>query len=301
MAMTKPTVPPEVVLNVLVSLLGPVTGLRRLTEGMESQAFSFRREGQDFVIRINRNMDGFLKDRFAHDRFATGTRPIPEVIDIGPFVADYAYCVSRLCPGITLQEMPPDALPAILVPTADVLAAIAASNLEGTSGFGPWDSKGRGRYDTWREFVLDIPEPGDVASGMVTDLVPSDRLRSYVGEIRHYANAYPEERQLIHGDFGSNNVLTDGRGITGVIDWSESMYGDPLYDIANVFFWRTWLPCMEAQARYFEQTGTLTADTRNRLRCYALRIGLMELIGTSSATVAQWATTRCDQILAGQI
>jgi aminoglycoside phosphotransferase (APT) family kinase protein len=39
----------------------------------------------------------------------------------------------------------------------------------------------------------------------------------------------------VHGDFGSNNVLADGEHITGVVDWSEAMIGDPLYDVANIF------------------------------------------------------------------
>ncbi len=39
----------------------------------------------------------------------------------------------------------------------------------------------------------------------------------------------------MHGDFGSNNVLADGTVTTGVIDWGEAMFGDPRYDIANIF------------------------------------------------------------------
>ena len=46
----------------------------------------------------------------------------------------------------------------------------------------------------------------------------------------------PEEHKLVHGDFGSNNVLTDGQKITGVLDWDCALYGDPLFDVAGSFF-----------------------------------------------------------------
>lgn len=37
---------------------------------------------------------------------------------------------------------------------------------------------------------------------------------------------------FLHGDFHPWNVLTEGREVTGVIDWEESSYGDPRLDLA---------------------------------------------------------------------
>src|SRR5262249_61598305 len=53
-----------------------------------------------------------------------------------------------------------------------------------------------------------------------------------------------------HRDFGSNNVLTDGIGITAVLDWDAAGCGDPLYDVGAALFWRTWLTCVD---RFYER------------------------------------------------
>lgn len=46
---------------------------------------------------------------------------------------------------------------------------------------------------------------------------------------------------LIHTDFNQRNLFVDPKSdqLTGIIDWSEAMFGDPLYDFARVrmFIW----------------------------------------------------------------
>lgn len=39
---------------------------------------------------------------------------------------------------------------------------------------------------------------------------------------------------FIHGDLQVDHVFVDGDEITGVVDWSESSQGDPLYDLATL-------------------------------------------------------------------
>ncbi len=109
----------------------------------------------------------------------------------------------------------------------------------------------------------------------------------------------PEVRHLVHADFGSNNVLTDNGRITAVIDWSEAMFGDSQYEVANIFFWRPWLACMEQQTRYFERRHPELAGSP-RLRAYMLRIGLDQLYQSlvdGNFDDAAWAQGRCDAIV----
>ena len=46
---------------------------------------------------------------------------------------------------------------------------------------------------------------------------------------------------LLHPDFNQRNLFIDpdSNKITGIIDWSESMFGDPVYDFARLrmFIW----------------------------------------------------------------
>lgn len=77
----------------------------------------------------------------------------------------------------------------------------------------------------------------------VTEYLPGVRFGDihpgrFAGLLDELAGSCPEERGPIHGDSGSSNLLTDGRRITGIIDWDRGAFGDPLYDVANLLSWR---------------------------------------------------------------
>jgi hygromycin-B 4-O-kinase len=114
-------------------------------------------------------------------------------------------------------------------------------------------------------------------------------------------NRCPEERALVHGDFGANNVLVNQGSVSGVLDWEQALVGDPLYDVANTRFWATYLPCMDMQAAHFDRTLAGVPGYRDRVLCYALRIGIEEAREAGrggDASLAAWATARCRQLIA---
>jgi hygromycin-B 4-O-kinase len=220
------------------------------------------------------------------------------VIDLGWLDERHAYCISRLLPGRTLQDLAEHEIEPTLEPTAQVLATIAGVDLEDTISWGWFDAEGVGTSPTWQDYLLDIPDvsPAPDASGL--DRAFIDRV---FDELRWLAPLCHSPRRLVHGDFGSNNVLTDGHAITGVIDWDMAVYGDPLYDIANVMFWRSWLPCMDHLAAYVERTLPHSIEIDRRLHCYQLRIGLVEVLGLASSQdtdFARWVTSRLASIVA---
>lgn len=43
----------------------------------------------------------------------------------------------------------------------------------------------------------------------------------------------PDRLALCHGDFHINNIIYDGKKVTGVLDWGGFALADPMYDIAN--------------------------------------------------------------------
>jgi hygromycin-B 4-O-kinase len=273
--------------------------LSLITGGEESQVYRFRSGTRTYIIRINRALEGFQKDAFAYRRFARANLPIPEIIRIGQ-IEDHFYCISENVPGLTLQDLRPHDLPPLLGSTAKILDAIADSDLGDMTGFGPFNARGVGSYESWRDFMTSVADPDRHAWAALDSLVDMNLINGLLERLEHLALDCPETRKLVHGDFGSNNVLTDGRRITGVIDWSEASIGDPLYDIANIFFWSTWLDCMQQQARYFETHMPELPKLRDRLLCYQLRIGLGEIYqnATSGRTDAlAWATSRCGDLI----
>ena len=104
----------------------------------------------------------------------------------------------------------------------------------------------------------------------------------------------------MHGDFGSNNVLTDGQRITAVLDWESAKYGDALFGAATAYFWRTWLPCMDLQAGYYEACLGAMPHYHERVLCYQVRIGLAEIYANvldQDWKMAVWAARRSAEIL----
>jgi len=42
---------------------------------------------------------------------------------------------------------------------------------------------------------------------------------------------------LVHGDLIAKNLLTDGKKLTGIIDWELSFFGDPDYDLCRLLYY----------------------------------------------------------------
>ena len=71
----------------------------------------------------------------------------------------------------------------------------------------------------------------------------------------------PKSVSLVHGDLIIHNLLTDGKKLTGVLDWEFSLWGDPDYDLARIWYYHE---CAKA----YEQAGeddTFEADFTARL------------------------------------
>ena len=65
-----------------------------------------------------------------------------------------------------------------------------------------------------------------------------------------------------------------------MIDWGNSLYGDPLYDIAWLIYWWDWYPAWQRinltqhQDEYWRTHGGTPARAEERLLCYLIHIGL---------------------------
>jgi hygromycin-B 4-O-kinase len=71
--------------------------------------------------------------------------------------------------------------------------------------------------------------------------------------------------------------------------------------MANLFFWRPWLACMESQCSYFEAHEPQRLARRDWLARYGIRIGLQvraEAVRDGDAGLAEWALWRCEAMAA---
>jgi hygromycin-B 4-O-kinase len=295
--MAKPVLADSVVEAALQERCGAISGFGKLAEGLDSQAYGFCHRKADYVARINRSGRGFQKDAFVYRRFARPTLPIPEIVDIAQLDDSHVVCISRRAPGVRVHDLTSAEFREVMASMSEVMAAIAMSDLAGTAGFGRFDANGIAPHNTWKSFLTSVADPlqfdwkGTVGVDMAV-------VSAAIGLVVALAGRCRERRCLVHGDFETYNLMTDRQRITAGIDWDRALFGDPLYETANLLFWRE--ECLE---QLILELGVASGDepaARERLLCYQLRIGLQEIyesaIGETPVELA-WLTTRCERLV----
>lgn len=98
---------------------------------------------------------------------------------------------------------------------------------------------------------------------------------------------------LLHTDFNQRNLFVnpDTDEITGIIDWSEAMYGDPIYDFARVrmYIWHFNLKSQTLNSYY--TALKLTLEERNYEEIYML-VRIIEYLAYYSEELNEFNTGR---------
>src|SRR5438128_10977498 len=76
---------------------GRVQALERFSHGEWSRAFTFRRDGGEYVARFSATDEDFLKDRRA-TAHAGPNLPMPKIVDIGKALGGF-YAISERAAG----------------------------------------------------------------------------------------------------------------------------------------------------------------------------------------------------------
>ena len=229
---------------VLAEHFDAVEDVLPLDGGHFSNAYAFSADGRAFVLRINQAAhaaESFSKDEYAGRNFASPGLPIPRIVAHGKTEQGY-YAIGERVAGRTLMDCTLAERRALLPALLDTLDALGAADTSASSGYGDWDGDGAGRYTSWPAFLAEIDKNHDDgfylnwhryfdASFLERDVF--DRVYQRMVAL---AAQVPNLRQLVHNDYQFENILTDGERMTGVIDWANALYGDPLYDVAWLNF-----------------------------------------------------------------
>ena len=272
--MTKPGITTAAIEDFLQTRY-PRHSIEALSEGMESRAVRFVLGNMPCVLRINRDDAGFKKDRLAHSRFGS-TIPIPQVLDIGVFDEQHSYCISAFIRGKTLQDLSEREIDDYLEPTYQILLRIRNQDTTDIKGVGKFDEKLQANFSSWHSYLRSFADGAYLRWGKVGfDL---KRIIFITDEYNRLIDHCPERRDLVHGDFGSNNVIVDEGAVVAVLDWDCAAVGDYLADVATAYFWSHHLNCMKRQAEYFElKLAASEKHYRERILCYQLKIALEEI------------------------
>ena len=254
------------------------SSLEPIKSGELSQGFFFISQGKDYVIRINKKLEGFRKDKYAHDNFHSKDIPIPRTIKLGKFNDTLHYSITERAPGKIIDDFKKTKILDFIPSIIKTLDAIHNTSID-AERFGDWNSKGVAKNNTWKEHLLELMDENDEDlknknhSGFLEEYVVKELTKIYSSLIVYC----PEIRHLVHADFGFNNTLSDGEKITGVIDWENSKYGDFLFDIAWLNFWQKEINYKDIFLQHYKKNKVDINNFEERILCYTLYFGIGSL------------------------
>ncbi len=241
--------------------------------GESSQAFSFHINNGDYIVRVNMwSTSGFEKDAYAYNHFKTENIPIPEIIEIGKIDEKFNFAISKKAKGKTINKLSDEEYHKTFSNLLSILDSIHCTDINNSSGYGRWSNDRIAPYSSWKDFIFSVQKWVQNNDVFTSSFLEKDVWEIIFQKMINLAEFCPEERYLVHGDYGSNNVIAENGKVTGVFDWADSLYGDFVYDIAWMAFWLKDKEKQQSLEKYYEQRNI--NNFAERLLCYKLRIAL---------------------------
>ncbi len=259
--------------NFLLKKYPNVGEIVAINRGESSKAFSFTTGKDELIIRINESRYGFDKDAFSHKNFSMKL-PIPRILEIGDFSEELYYSISECAKGVRMDLLSVEERESAVEDLFRVLDFLHSIDPIGDA-YGELDSVGVGESISWAEKITDDhndPENWEKAAKAYPMLVEVDFFKMLNRKLLELVEVLPEERKLVHGDFGFDNLFILDSKVSAIIDWSQSMYGDPLYDVAWLNFWN-WQDSINYSEEYKKRHPKIN-NYDERILAYMIDIGL---------------------------
>jgi hygromycin-B 4-O-kinase len=256
-----------------------ISNVEKIGDGMFSRAFSFQSGQDEFVIRLNSYEEDFQKDAFAYQCYSS-TIPVPKMVICDRFDQNYYFAITERCPGKTLKDLEEKTIREILPNLFESLQAIHSIDTSLCLGWGLTDANGHGRFSSWKNYLLSFyNQKFPFAWEALFDHTCMERLvfEMYFSVMQDCLPFCTADKYWVHGDFGFDNVMSDGKKITGVLDWAESRLGDFVYDVAYLEFWSKNVPYKQLWLEWASGRQLLMNHFEERMRCYFIHIGLGSL------------------------
>lgn len=273
------------VLNFLKNdFVSDIQSLTSIKEGKASQAFSFSSKSGKFVIRVHSKKHGFEKDKYAHKHFGSYSIPIPKTFQLGQISDKYYYSITEKAEGKIVDRFKKEEIQKFIPELINVLDSIHSFDIDGTQ-FGNWGVDGEAPKSSWKNFLLELVVKFDnYENETLSDtLLEQNVVQKILTRYKQLIDYCPNIRHLIHGDYGFDNLFSDGQKITAVIDWELSKYGDFLYDVAWLNFWETTIDYADIFLKHYQGKNVQTPNFHERILCYKLHLGLGALCFFSEA------------------
>lgn len=271
--------------------------VKELNGGLASQTYRFEHGKQCFIFQAG-NLKGFKKEEFVDDELSK-TLPVRHVLAIHQLDDQFAYSISEYIEGDKLFDLNSQQLLDIVPAVLDIFETLESVHVDQV-GYGYFDSTGNAAYPTWIDFIKAAYNPGIYDwSALEKNGLDSEVINNAIEKLKSHIDCiHSDKKYLVHGDLGSFNLLAKDNQLTGIIDWSLALYGDHLYDKANILFWNE--DKLQPLIKEIKNKYMTSAETNEVLYCYMLRIGLEEIYNTVILNEAgydiEWVANRLNEI-----
>jgi len=285
MAYTKPHITNDSVIRLLNKVLdSPISNLSSIDSGQIASTYSFDMADKKLFVQFNyENMSqGYRTEVFYAERFSLNDVPVRKIIAQGEYEG-FQYSISEKAIGESLDKINANDFELAFPSVMDCLVKIESVDLEGTVGYGWLDNKFNGAFSSWPDHLMQIKdeEPGYFYGEwhhlFKTTFLDKNIFDKYLGRLERLLPKLPDERYLVHGGFGYGNVLVHDHNVSAVLDWQDARYGDPLFDLAYMVFWRNdsvAAKCLDVYQSSISKSTISMENFNARMACYKYYIGL---------------------------
>lgn len=269
--------PQETIVKFLESYFDcAIKRLSPLKPGHFAQVYAFQVDDLKYVIRVvtSPKATSFAKEQFIFDHLLSEQIPVARNLHIGQ-TDEFCFAIAYRFPGVTVDRLSQPEHEAVVAQLIALLDAIHQTDVTQYHGYGHFDETGVGRFPSWQAHLTSVfeEEPEDSFYGkwhtLFDETFLDQAMFSHLYEqMIGYLAFCPEERYLLHGDYGTDNVLVEKGKVSAILDWSQAQYGDPLYEVARLGFWSPRTDYCTHFQSYYQACNRLISAYEERLRCY---------------------------------
>ncbi len=251
-----------------------VTNLSPIEMGELSKVFSFVVEDKPYVVHFRKSGESLDKADYMSKVY--GDRlPIPSVVMSGK-IDEIFFGISNKAEGKPISSYSVPEQKIILDDLAKHFTTMSQIIIDPSKGFGLISPENSAHSKSWGAVIAGFFEEDQ--EGFYKDwtkLYTESFLEkplfeegySVMMELIKYS---PNTPQLVHGDFHLGNLLSNGKQVTGIVDWELSMYGDFMYDLAVLNLWSPYLDFPQKVRNLWLTNGSDIVNFEERLRSHTL-------------------------------
>lgn len=281
----KPQIENDAVYEILGKIFpSKIEDLKVISTGQIAQTFSFSHSSNLYFISFNySNMSQVINtEKYFYQKFIEMNIPVREIVESGKLKELY-YLITKKVEGKEFHLLDEKDQMTSLISVYDTFFNIDKINTNNRTGYGWLDINCNGMFPSWPDHISKLIDEdksdfyGEWHKLFDTTFLNKKIFEEYYMEMKKLITYIPNERKLVHGGFGYGNILVNYNKVSAIIDWQDARYGDNIFDIAYMLFWRSkemGNKFMEVFRDYVNRYNFDASNIEERIKCYKYYIGL---------------------------